>query len=729
MAKDTEKLIRQLSLISYLMAERRPVTALEIRRDVEGYSGMNEDAFARRFYADRSELESLRIQLTVERPTDGAAEQENYSLRPENFHLPPIAFSDEELAALQTALSLLDGEFAYAEPLRLALQQITWGRPSPLRAPEQRSVGLGITASAGGHELSARLAKVETAIFRNKTIVFDYYTMERDEVGPRRVDPYHLLFQGGQFYLLGYAHERKAIRVFRLSRIRGKVSYATKAEHDFRRPEDFDPRAYARRADWQLGDPVDVAEVLISARIAWQVERHFGRYGEIRSLEDDEVVFATDYSSPRTIVAWVLGLGANARLLGPESLTHELSRRLELLWERHGEGFLDDAAEAATAASSKGSSTAAASRSVKERPASERGGSSRARGGRRGGSSEDGEETGARGSDTAIRPERFARLVTLASILIHAGRAGEPVSIADVCERLQISVEELHEDVNVLNVVNFGGGSYVLYAEILETEDGVGTIEVDPEPYSDNFDRPARLLPVEGKALVAAIDLIGEHIPEGSLSSAREKIVAALGEDPMEQGLQVAHAASDDSDLARLVSTAIVEHRLIELEYFKENENEISHRTVEPYALTNGREGWYVACFDPARDGVRHFRLDRIKRAEISDDIFEPRPEVDPAAEVDGWLRTGEVQASRTARVWVSPERARWAREARRVVAERDDGSVVVELSFAGVDWLVREILKEAGDAAILEPADAREAVLAAVGRLRDGGAVTAGVS
>ena len=259
MAKDTEKLIRQLSLISYLMAERRPVTALEIRRDVEGYSGMNEDAFARRFYADRSELESLRIQLTVERPADGAAEQENYSLRPENFHLPPIAFTDKELAALQTALSLLDGEFAYAEPLRLALQQITWGRPSPLRAPEQRSVALGITASAGGHELSARLAKVETAIFRNKTIVFDYYTMERDEVGARRVDPYHLLFQGGQFYLLGYAHERKAMRVFRLSRIRGKVSYATKAEHDFHRPADFDPRAYANRADWQLGDEQGVA--------------------------------------------------------------------------------------------------------------------------------------------------------------------------------------------------------------------------------------------------------------------------------------------------------------------------------------------------------------------------------------------------------------------------------------------------------------------------------------
>jgi predicted DNA-binding transcriptional regulator YafY len=721
MAKDTEKLIRQLSLISYLMAERRPVTAVEIRRDVEGYSGMNEDAFARRFYADRSELESLRIQLTVERPADGAAEQENYSLRPENFHLPAIAFTDKELAALQTALSLLDGEFAYAEPLRLALQQITWGRPSPLRAPEQRSVALGITASAGGHDLSARLAKVETAIFRNKTIVFDYYTMERDEVGSRRVDPYHLLFQGGQFYLLGFAHERKAIRVFRLTRIRGKVSYATKAEHDFHRPADFDPRGYASRADWQLGDERGVAEILISERIAWQVERHFGRYGEIRdadsqldggsqgagAVEEGDRVFLTSYSNVRGIVSWVFGLGVHARLLGPDELTSEFQRRLELLEERHGDVSPSKPRRRGPVAAPVLASASPSRRS-----------------GRRGAGGGEGEGASGR-SEAAIRPERFARLVTLASILIKAGRAGERVVIDEVCESLQLSEEELREDINVLNVVNFGGGSYVLYAEIREEE---GEIEVDPEPYSDNFDRPARLLPVEAKALVAAIDLIGEHIPEGSLTSARKKIVAALGEDPMEQGLQVAPTAGDDSDVARLVSKAIVARRMIELEYYKENEDEISSRRVEPYALTNGREGWYVASFDPERDGMRHFRLDRIKSVTVTDEKFEPRPEVDPAAEVDGWLRTGEVEASRSARVWVSPERARWAREARRVVDEWSNGAVVVELSFAGVDWLVREILKEAGDAAVLEPEDAREAVRGAVARLREGNAAPAGV-
>lgn len=691
MAKDTEKLIRQLSLISYLMAERRPVTALEIRRDVEGYSTMNEDAFARRFYADRSELDSLGIALTVERPVDGIAEQENYSLRPENFHLPAIAFTDAELAALQTALSLLDGEFAYAEPLRLALQQISWGRQNPLRAPEQRGVGLGITASAGGHDLSQRLSKIETAIFRNKTITFDYYTMARDATGTRKVDPYHLLFQGGQFYLLGHAHERNALRVFRLSRIQGKVAYATKSEHDFKgRPDDFDPRAFANRADWQFGAADATAEIWVSERIAWQIERHFGRFGEVRPAGTEasgDIVFTTRYADRRQLASWALGLGEHARVLSPPELERELADRVELLYERHRAG-----ADGTQPAFELAPAIPAA---PVEPPAAPSGGSRRI--------------------EAAIRPERIARLVTLASILIQAGRAGERLQAADVCEQMQISDAELREDVNVLNVVNFGGGSYVLYAEISED----GEIEVDPEPYSDNFARPARLLPVEAKALMAAIDLIGEHLPEGSLASSRRKIVDALGADPMEQGLHVANGGGDDSAIARLASEAIMGRRLLRLDYYKPNEDEFSARVVEPYALMNGREGWYVACYDPDRGDVRHFRLDRIRHAEVSETAFVPRPEVDPAAEVDGWLRTGEVEASRVARVWVSPERSRWAREERRVAEDLADGSVVVELAYKGIDYLVRNVLAEGGDAAVLEPADARDAVLAAVERLR----------
>ena len=192
----------------------------------------------------------------------------------------------------------------------------------------------------------------------------------------------------------------------------------------------------------------------------------------------------------------------------------------------------------------------------------------------------------------------------------------------------------------------------------------------------------------------------------------------ALGEDPVEEGLQVAGPVADDPEIARVASRAIAGRRLLAIEYYKENEDEFSQREIEPYALMNGRDGWYVASYDPAKEDVRHFRLDRIKSAEVTDQRFEPRPEVDPAADVEGWPRTGEVEASRRARVWISPERARWEREERRVVEELADGALVVDVPFAGVDWLVREVLKEAGDAVVLEPPEGRDAVRAAAERV-----------
>ena len=336
MAKDTEKLIRQLSLISFLMAERRPVSALEIKQDVEGYSEMNDDAFARRFYADRAELEALGINLKVEKPPEGYFEAELYTLPPENFYLPPIEFSDGELAALQTSLALLDGRFAYAEPLRLALQQLSWGRPSPLGSADQQrqGVAVAVTASAGGRELSQRLAKVETAISRRKTIEFEYYSIERDDQGKRKVDPYHLLYQGGQFYLVGHAHERDAMRVFRLSRItrQGLLRQQGRARlHDARRLRSLGLCASSRLAAGRARRDrpgVDLRAHRVARRARLRPARrlrarHPVRQPVARRLAARARARAScSRPSSRSRVSsssWVLGLGEHARLLDPPS--------------------------------------------------------------------------------------------------------------------------------------------------------------------------------------------------------------------------------------------------------------------------------------------------------------------------------------------------------------------------------------------------------------------------
>jgi predicted DNA-binding transcriptional regulator YafY len=681
-AKDTEKLIRQLSLISFLMANRRPVSALEIKQEVEGYSSMNDDAFARRFYADRAELESLGISLQVEKPGEGFFEAELYALPPDNYYLRPIEFSDDELAALRTALTLLDGRFAYAEPLRLALQQVSWGKPNPLSSGESAPVDVAVTASAGGRELSQRLAKVETAISRRKTVEFEYYTMERDEVSARKVDPYHLVYRAGQFYLIGYSHERDAVRVFRLSRIRGKVSYATKAEHDFPAPEDFDRRDYGSRADWQMGDLEETAKVFIRDRIAWLVERDYGRFGELRPARKSDrapgrgMIFETPYASSRQLVAWVLSWRQNATVLAPKELAEEAAERIDVLRDRHSGGF--EAAETVARPAAEGATTPRPSRSNGH-------------------------------AESPIRPERFARLVTLAGLLIDAARNERRLEVAEVCEELKITEAELREDISVLNVVNFGGGTYVLFAEIVG-----GEIEVDTDAYGDSFARPARLLPLEAKALVAAIDLFGDHLPQAGLQSARCKITDALGHDPSEEGLEIA-SLGDDSEVVRTVNEGIAKRRVLELHYYKENEDQFTKREVEPYRLANGPEGWYVGCWDLGKDDVRHFRLDRIKKAKLTSRSFEARPQVEEMPGLESWLTDGEVEDAKVARVWVSPERSRWIREERTVIEELADGAVTIELPYAGAAWLVREVLKGAGDLVVLEPEDARQAVLGAL--------------
>src|SRR5919199_2520133 len=150
------------------MAERRPLTARDVQVNVEGYSEMSDEAFARRFYSDRAELHALGVPLHSQR--DEFTGEELYTMRSERYFLPPLELTDEELAALQTCLYLLEGKFAYAEPLRLALQNLALGRPGFAEAPTDTALRVEIRDPDYSPELAARLSKLEGAISKGRTV-------------------------------------------------------------------------------------------------------------------------------------------------------------------------------------------------------------------------------------------------------------------------------------------------------------------------------------------------------------------------------------------------------------------------------------------------------------------------------------------------------------------------------------------------------------------------------
>ena len=357
---------------------------------------MNEDAFARRFYADRAELESLGIQLTVEQPADGVAEQENYSLRPENFHLPAIAFTD---ARARRAADRADAARRRVRLRRAAAPRAAADLLGPAE-PARRARASGASrsaspASAGGHELSQRLAKIETAIFRNKTITFDYYTMERDDDGRAQGRPVPPALPGRPVLpARPLARARRAARLPPVAHPRqGRLRDEGRAR--LQAPDGLRPaRATPTAPSGSSATPSATAEIRVSERIAWQVERHFGRFGDGRAAEDDggDIVF-THRATP-TAASSPPGCCASA------STRASSARRSSARGRR--------ARRAARRAPPTRRARARA-------PRSRRGAATQA---------EVAAHTAARAKrEAAIRPERFARLVTLASILIEAGRA------------------------------------------------------------------------------------------------------------------------------------------------------------------------------------------------------------------------------------------------------------------------------------------------------------------
>ena len=97
MGRDEEKLIRQLSLLSFLLSSPRPFTAREIQESVEGYWGMTDDTFTRRFHGDRGDLDKVGIEIKVLSGSDAAdaGEAQLYLLRQEDFRLPEADLTPE----------------------------------------------------------------------------------------------------------------------------------------------------------------------------------------------------------------------------------------------------------------------------------------------------------------------------------------------------------------------------------------------------------------------------------------------------------------------------------------------------------------------------------------------------------------------------------------------------------------------------------------------------------
>ncbi|QXC62034.1 WYL domain-containing protein [Aquihabitans sp. G128] len=274
------------------------------------------------------------------------------------------------------------------------------------------------------------------------------------------------------------------------------------------------------------------------------------------------------------------------------------------------------------------------------------------------------------------------RIQRLLAILQWAAGQPDGVPITELCDRFGLARPELVKELEMAAMI---GADSLHYDEMpfeVIVEDGRVWVRLF------SFDRPLRLTPAEGLALVAAADaLVADDAADDSpLWRALSKLAALLGIEPGE-------AVDVDLDpeggaTGRLLAEAIAAGRQVRFTYWSYGRDVVEDRVVDPWRVFAVQGLWYLAGRAVERDEPRRFRLDRMEAVQQLDEPAKPAP-ADLAATVRIPDRLPQI-------VLDLPADARWVAEAYPVVAVEPstDGRLVVTLAVAGRSWLERLLLR-----------------------------------
>jgi predicted DNA-binding transcriptional regulator YafY len=237
----------------------------------------------------------------------------------------PLSFSGPEAMALFVAARVLlqkEG-FPYQENLQTALDKISGAishRDRDFFLGLEPRVSLLVDQIKNYIPWEDVFRDINEAILSRRVLKVTYYSFSRNATGERELEPYHVLFKEGAWYLIAYCRNRQGIRLFRVDRI--QELHLT--PETFEENRDFNVQAFMHHS-WHVakGDRVQVA-VRFSPPISRLIkENTWHRTQEIEELPGEEVLFQVEVEGTWEIKKWLLGWGRHAEVLSPRVLYRE----------------------------------------------------------------------------------------------------------------------------------------------------------------------------------------------------------------------------------------------------------------------------------------------------------------------------------------------------------------------------------------------------------------------
>jgi predicted DNA-binding transcriptional regulator YafY len=301
--------IDRLFAITLLLQRQRRVRAQDLAKTFE--------VSERTIYRDVTALSESGVPIV-------ALPGEGYELA-EGFFLRPLLLSLDEARALFLGAQMLatntTGRLPAAAELALAKVAAVLSREQRTEV-ERISEVLRFTAPPARFDLDEpRLATLQQAIHDAHMVHICYHAYNRNEVTERTLEPHHLWYFAGVWYVEGFCRLRQDIRAFRLDRIDALKVLKTR---------------FVRRRVASIAPATIAAQIRFAPEVVrWVRERqHYGHVGD-ETASDGSVIMNYQLNDLAEIKPWLLSWGAAAEPLAPaelrEMIRDEAHKLLEIL--------------------------------------------------------------------------------------------------------------------------------------------------------------------------------------------------------------------------------------------------------------------------------------------------------------------------------------------------------------------------------------------------------------
>lgn len=283
------------------------------------------------------EVSSRTIQRDIEymrdmynAPIEFDAYKNGYYYTEENFYIKSVPLSEGELFSVALFDQLLEQyrNTPLENDLRSVFKKIEMSLPNKITLDSSFLQNqITFIPDQMGTINSENFSKIFSALKNRHVLDFEYRPLQKTTWMTRRINPLHAVCQKGNWYVVGFCHDKKDIRVFNFSRMQN----VTESKEEFDIPEDFNPDKYFDKeiGIWLSATKKYTVELLISAEIGtFALERSWNKNQKIEQREDGSVWVSFETTQLPEVKRWVLGQGKTVKVLGPDELIAQVKEEV-----------------------------------------------------------------------------------------------------------------------------------------------------------------------------------------------------------------------------------------------------------------------------------------------------------------------------------------------------------------------------------------------------------------